>query len=1147
MSMDLTAGLLPAPEAGQGASIDLSAGLVPARKTLDLSAGLVPSKGSAVDLSAGLAPAHDPNDRLFAGTGQAEVRAYDPSVWDRIKQAVTAGIPNYSSRTIYSPKYGETQLVSPEEALTPSEQRAHPIATGIGEVAGGLTSPQSIALLYGTAGLGELPGAAAMLPRLMAAGFGAQAIYGAAKTYPEIRTAIEHGDVAETERLLTHAVANLAMAAMATQHAATGKGAVSGKVKEPAPTPAVQIRAVEPTSPLGEVLQEPAPSIRVADSAAAAHEILEKDTVLRPVTKEPALTGEVVSKHDLAALSSDYTDEGLRAHFNIPGDTSLRALEERGTIKRSDEGLWQVKGKDALTDLQRGGQARITGPRDTAPFINPTARVVTDSHIPVVSRDEILAHAVSNVISNSSELQNAGIDLSSIKTNRDVDAVLQRASDVVKSNLDPRAEATITFEVQKQLASDLGMSVEDLLARKAGEAFNTEHALAARALLAQSAKHVVTLAKTAAESGDATSLSAATTALAQHQAIAETVAGITAEAGRSLGGFRIDKSALPEVKIANVLSKLSPEAQAEAVRLLSKFDESDPQAVRKLNQFVAKVKPATTLDKLFEYYRNSLLSSPHTIIVKTASEASMVALETLKKALAGGIAKFKSSPDRYIAESWYYAKGMAQALTEHARPILSGEFQLEGSPGFENAGQQAIKGTLGSIIRTPSEAMSRMTNLAYAGSYFGELNSLSARQAIAEGLSGDEFTARQEHLAHHPTDAMTESAHKLAMTNTFQSELGTFAEKIGQAIGTKPNAAWLPESLKSVAPLKWLLPFYKTPVNLVKASLTHATPYELLNGIAKGDTDAIARGVLGSSISAAIAYLAINGSITGGGPTDYKKEETKRATGWQPYSVKIGDRYFSYKRFEPLGLAMGLIADAVHSNQSGDSEVVVQSKTDSAVKHIIRNLDDLPFMGTLSNLLQAVHDPVGGRARNFINREAGSLIPAGVANVAETLDGTIRRPQTALQAIESRIPGLTSAAPPIIDITGHRVQRPASNLGGANPFPWSVSKHDPVVEEMARLGISTPQPPAQIKWKGKPTPLTDAERQTFATSEGQEFYKRVGRLVPSNGWQKRTDDQRRKLLVEVHRVIDDGRAARLSRIRRDALAARDLRQPAATP
>ena len=1133
-----------------------------------------------------------------------------------------------------------------------------------------------------------------MLPRLISAGFGAQSIYAAAKSYPEIRAAIERGDVAETERLLTHAVANLAMAALATQHAATGEPQITGRkakaeatrvtdsstaegvrshneafqhAKSEMPNSSVSEqlqRAQEiltaPHSPLAEVLHKPAPEVRVVDSSAAAHDLLEKDTQLRPAQETSDRRLDVARRHRVAEMTPeqmkrelltskvtglpnrrafDETDpspavaisdvDGLKALNDkfgyAAGDALLRAkaealrqagvdayhdkgdeflargasreelqsrLEQARSILRTrefavtmnDGTVLKIKGADfsygqgrdiadaearlkehkaereARGERARGqlrgitadgpegrsedraatpekdAQARVSGPSGTAAFRNPTARVVSDNHIPVVSHDEVLSQSIQTILNNSDELQRAGVDISGIQTSHDVDAVLQRASDVVRSNLDPRAEATITFAAQKQLAADLGMSVEELLSRKGGEAFNTEHALAARALLAQSAKHVVELSKVAAQSGDSASLNDATTALAQHQAIQEKVAGVAAEAGRALGGFRIGDAALPEVKIANVLSKLSPEARAEAVRLMSKLDPTDPTTVRKLNQLAEKIKPSTTLEKLFEYYRNALLSSPHTIIVKTASEASMVAMETMKKALAGGIAKFKDSPDRFASEAYYYAKGMTQALAEHVKPILSGEFQLEGSPGFERAGQQAIKGRLGSVIRVPSEAMSRASNLAYLGNFLGEINALAARQALSEHLDGSAFHARQEYLAHHPTEEMREAAHNLAAVNTFQNELTGVTKKLGQVIASKPNAAWLPESAKSVAPLKWLFPFYKTPINLVKASLTHATPYELLNGIAKGDTDAMARGVLGSSISAAIAYLAINGNITGGGPTDFRKEETKRATGWQPYSVKVGDKYISYKRFEPLGLAMALIADAVHGIKSGDSEVVAQSKTDSAVKHVMRNLDDLPFMGTLANLLQAVHDPTSGIARSFIDREAGSLIPAGVANVAETLDPTIRRPQTALQAIESRVPGLTSATPPITDIAGRSVQRPTSNLGGANPFPFTMAKHDPVVDTLARLGISTPQPPTQVRWRGKPTQLTDAERQRFAQDEGAELYRRVGRVIQSGSWQRRTDDQKRKALVELHRMVDASRPARLTKMRREAHA-----------
>jgi hypothetical protein len=235
------------------------------------------------------------------------------------------------------------------------------------------------------------------------------------------------------------------------------------------------------------------------------------------------------------------------------------------------------------------------------------------------------------------------------------------------------------------------------------------------------------------------------------------------------------------------------------------------------------------------------------------------------------------------------------------------------------------------------------------------------------------------------------------------------AKRAGQLIDWKPEVAWLPGQLKGVPPGRWLAPFFKTPVNLFKASISHVTPYEILNSGAKGwDVDLAARAIVGSGIAASLAALALSGHLTGGGPTDYRKEETLRATGWQQYSLKIGDHFYSYHRLEPFGLIAGMVADAVHGAQKGDSEAVTQSKANIAVQHIARNLDDFPLLSTIASVLQAIHDPTSGRVQTFLNREAGSLIPSAIANIAETIDPTIRRPQTALQAIESRVPGLTS-------------------------------------------------------------------------------------------------------------------------------------------
>src|SRR5258706_12057263 len=108
--------------------------------------------------------------RSLSLPGNMSIGAASPTVWDRITNVFTSGIPQFSSRTAYNPKYGEMQLVSPEESMTPSEQARHPVLTATGEVAGGFTSPESVALLAGTGGLGESGGAAGKINPPLVAG-----------------------------------------------------------------------------------------------------------------------------------------------------------------------------------------------------------------------------------------------------------------------------------------------------------------------------------------------------------------------------------------------------------------------------------------------------------------------------------------------------------------------------------------------------------------------------------------------------------------------------------------------------------------------------------------------------------------------------------------------------------------------------------------------------------------------------------------------------------------------------------------------------------------------------------------------------------------------------------------------------------------
>ena len=1105
------------------------------------------------------APAQ-PKTVFDAFPSDAKIEAAQPSVWQRVKDMFTGGIPRYSTRTSANPEYGQMSLIAPQDALTPNEQRQHPVLTALYDFSSGMTTPTSVATLVATGGLGELPGAAGVVvPRLISAGFSAQQIYGAAKLSRPLLNAIESGDYLTASNLMATMGLNIGAAALGLRHVASGEGAVSKGKAESAPI--AEEVAHEPASPVGRNLSSETlpPDVRLVDSEATKQHLEnEEKRTATPISERPA--GEVfvrsqgstsfqpganpkgyaaeyrqnVTPQELADLEKQAgrrltNEEALRLSMQNrerglmtvprggPNETEqIRAAnKERLEKTAEEEGRYAEKPATPTNEGQGASETEAElRPSEVSRSV-PTARTVSDDHTPVVSRNEILAQRVQTMVNNSAELAKIGVDPSQINTPADVTTLLNRVADHVGSNLDDRAKSVLTFDMQKQLAKELNMSVEDLLGAKSGQAFNAEQAVAARALLHESQNRVIDLAKRAGS--DPSYMEGLTRSLAQHTAILEVVKGTTAkEAGRALGSFRIAEEDLPHTRITDALSKLTPEAQAKAAQLLAKIDTTDKAAV---NQFIQEIKPSTPPDKLFELYRNALLSGPATVIKKGASEATMLALETTKKLVASGLSK-----DRFAAESYWFAKGATQAL-RHAKAILTGSFQLEDAPGFEETGARAWKGTLGKVIRMPSTILSKQTNLMYAMNYFGELNAQAARAAIREGLTGEELAARQEWLAHNPNEAMQHAAHEVALHNTFQQDLGKFGASVSRTVKAAPGHVG-----------EYLFPFTKTPVNLVKAS-AEFSPYGLFKGIARGDVNQQAAGLVGSAIALAVAYAALNGHITGGGPVAWQKQQTLESTGWQPYSIKIGNKYYSYHRLEPLGLTFGLVADAIHGAKTGDDPEVTQSKADTAVAHIMRNASSLPFLYEMSALLQAIDDPSGRRVDNFVDRQIASFIPTGVADIAAATDRTVRHPSNLAETIESRIPRLTSRVPASIDISGKPLQRPSSALGGANPFPWTTDKSDPVVNELARLGFPNEQPPKTVKRPGTskkvlPWALTPNESQQIQVEDARQLYAWLQKRVTALDWQGKSDDTKRALIQEERQRIVGTRYARVARMRR---------------
>ncbi|WP_133243789.1 hypothetical protein [Sphingomonas pokkalii] len=124
--------------------------------------------------------------------------------------------------------------------------------------------------------------------------------------------------------------------------------------------------------------------------------------------------------------------------------------------------------------------------------------------------------------------------------------------------------------------------------------------------------------------------------------------------------------------------------------------------------------------------------------------------------------------------------------------------------------------------------------------------------------------------------------------------------------------------LQKAWPLKLFIPFVRTPTNLVKfaAERSPAAPAlwawsrDFKAGGAKRDL-AIARWMVGSAATMMAVEAAQKGLITGGGPSNEKAKNLLIANRWQPYSVKVGNRYVAYGRLDPFSTTIGLAADYV--------------------------------------------------------------------------------------------------------------------------------------------------------------------------------------------------------------------------------------------
>lgn len=664
------------------------------------------------------------------------------------------------------------------------------------------------------------------------------------------------------------------------------------------------------------------------------------------------------------------------------------------------------------------------------------------------------------------------------------------------------------------LADALGMDANSINRRKLGEAFNAEQVVAARKLLIQSAEELRNLGAKAA-SGTEADLMTYAEARARHMTIQEQVSGITAEAGRALRAFRsleggAEAKALGELLKENTgmdLFQLQREAQ-----LMMELDT--PQ---KISRFMNDARKPTFKDMILEYWINSLLSGPITHVKNIIGNTVITLNSVAETAVASGVGKILNSEEAVQfgeAKARFY--GIMQGATEGmaaASKILKDENAVYGSHTVENYRVKAIPGKVGEVVRIPTRLLSAEDEMFKAIGYRQELNTIAYRIATKEGLSGEAFSSRMADILQNPTEAIMNDAVKAAEYQTFTNPLGP----TGRAIQNFANSHFL---------AKLVVPFVRTPANILKYA-GERTPLGFLskeirsnlsgkNGTIARDTQ-IARMALGTTIGVAAAWQAMQGNLTGGGPSDPKEKALMRMTGWQPYSVKIGNMYYSYEWFDPFATIIGTSADMAEiSNRGVQDDEGVEKIAGATAASISKNLVSKLSLRGVSDLLNVVTDP-DRYGDKYIQNFASSFIPSFVGTIARTNDPVLREARTTLEAMKARVPGLKEDLFPKRDIWGNlTVSQGSAGPDMLSPIRQSAIDKDPVNQRLLNVGMF----PSKLSRKIRGVELTDKQYDDYAKIAGRMAKMRLNNYVKIPGTANLPAEIQRKTMQSI---VDNSR------------------------
>jgi hypothetical protein len=730
--------------------------------------------------------------------------------------------------------------------------------------------------------------------------------------------------------------------------------------------------------------------------------------------------------------------------------------------------------------------------------------------------------------------------------------------------------------------------------------------------------------------------------------------GIQGEYGRGLGANRIVHPFMPELFTRGDVEAALHESggRKRALDIANKFRLlNDPDPVKRAAQqmaFADGLRGRRALNMGLEYWQNSLISRPTTLITTTLSNALFAYYRPLEK-IAGGLLAGRGS---LMAEGFAELHALTESVGEAWRSTaasLRGEgemldpkrsvFDAKQAPAITaaNAGLsdtglpgQAVN-WLGKIVRLPgvglhvsdqffgnlnaraimrsellkdaiaNPAVGRagaaqyvtegMDRLIYQGQAYGnaQLYHRGVEQAVKAGLKSkvaidESARAFVEHAVNSPEHARLSAISQLAMdramevTQTRPLEPGKNLEGLVYRYQEAVQNHWY---------LRLITPFVKSPFNILKnagqrldaigaakalvarnfpsyAKSLEGTKNRMIADILSGNpsrsAEAMGRLSLGMGTAALIITKASETTedglplVTGRGPADKEQRQILEQGGWQPYSIRIGDKYVSYSRLDPFATVLGTAADMVNyvKYAPAEDQGVVEDVSYGLAVSLLDNFANKTYLSGMAGFIEAMHDP----QRNFptwARTFAASFVPGTAAAAVAVQDPYQREVRSILDAARARWPGASDTLPPLRNVLGEPVRK-AQSLGDgissvANafvPILYREVSDDKVNTELRNLAHGFTPPKRTVGGLDLTTVTSSSGQNAFdrwlelhgeVKLGGRDLRTALRRLIDSPEYQRIPPESTEELdsprIGQVQSVIDDYRQAAMRQLIRE--------------